>query len=173
MSLGAPPNRTTLTSGRLVDLPASIQERIEPVPEMGCWLWSGRVGLAGYGLLCERRGDRKVSARAHSAVYKLLRGPVPDGLVLDHLCRVRCCVNPDHLEPVTIRTNVLRGVGIAAKNAQKTECPKCGGPFESLPDGRRKCPSCRRAYMREYLRAYLPAYRRERRARQRAARSRV
>lgn len=59
---------------------------------------------------------------AHRAVYEHLRGPIPVGLELDHLCRNTRCVNPAHLEPVTHRENALRGVGVSAINAAKTHC---------------------------------------------------
>jgi hypothetical protein len=70
-----------------------------------CWLWTGCVGDGGYGqvTIAQRRH------KAHRAVYELLVGPIPEGLDLDHLCRVRRCVNPDHLEPVTRSENLRRG----------------------------------------------------------------
>jgi hypothetical protein len=60
---------------------------------------------------------------AHRHSYRLFVGEIPDGLFIDHLCRVRNCVNPAHLEPVTRKENILRGVGWAAENARKTACP--------------------------------------------------
>lgn len=71
----------------------------------GCWLWTGAKTNGGYGHFW--RGDRQVVA--HRWSYEHLVGPVPDGLDLDHLCRNRSCVNPDHLEPVTRSENLLRG----------------------------------------------------------------
>lgn len=86
-------------------------------PNSGCWLWLGSINRStGYGHL----GDES----AHRIVYEIERGPIPAGLTLDHLCRVRCCVNPTHLEPVTHRVNCLRGVGVSARNAKKTHCAK-------------------------------------------------
>src|SRR5690554_6462185 len=84
-----------------------------------CWLWIGKINNRGYGLFYL---DRRMQA-AHRAAYQLLVGPIPDGLDLDHTCRVRRCVNPDHLEPVTHRENLLRGASFAAVNAAKTHCP--------------------------------------------------
>lgn len=84
-----------------------------------CWLWTSEIGRKGYGRLVDPQGRRLL---AHRVVYELVVGPIPDGLTLDHLCRVHACVNPEHLEPVTTRENVLRGQGVAAINAAKTHC---------------------------------------------------
>lgn len=82
-----------------------------------CWLWRGAT-LDGYGTLIAN-GRRY---RAHRIAYESEIGKVPEGLVLDHLCRVRHCVNPHHLEPVTIKENVLRGYGRGAIYARRTHC---------------------------------------------------
>lgn len=74
--------------------------------ETGCWLWTGPLDRQGYGRLKRFNGN----TLAHRAVYTLLVGPITYGLTLDHLCRVRHCVNPDHLEPVTHAENCRRGV---------------------------------------------------------------
>ena len=84
----------------------------------GCWLWTGSIDGVGYGRIWN--GIKMTGA--HRVVYELLVGPIPDGLQLDHLCRVRHCVNPSHLEPVTCRENLLRGVGVSAKAARQTHC---------------------------------------------------
>jgi hypothetical protein len=91
-------------------------------------------------------GRRVATKAAHRLFYEQLVGPIPDGLQLDHLCRVRHCVNPDHLEPVTQTANVLRGIGPTAVNAGKTHCVH-GHPF--TPDntyinkqGNRHCRAC-------------------------------
>jgi hypothetical protein len=84
---------------------------ITPLPWTGCWLWDGRrFSRNGYGRVWHDGKERQ----AHRVTYELLVGPIPQGLILDHLpkCRVRCCVNPDHLEPVTHRTNTLRGEAV-------------------------------------------------------------
>ena len=70
-----------------------------------CWLWTAATNRAGYGLL----GIPGRSTLAHRIAYEEYVGPVPDGLELDHLCRVRRCVKPAHLEPVTRSENVRRG----------------------------------------------------------------
>ena len=80
----------------------------------------------------------------HRLVYELFVGSIPVGLTLDHLCRVRHCVNPAHLEPVTLAENTLRGEGPTAVNSRKTHCPK-GHPYDVMDSGRRRCLVCRRA----------------------------
>lgn len=110
----------------------------------GCWLWIGTITTAGYGHF-------KMNKRlylAHRMIYEHLVGPIPDGLTLDHLCRVRHCVNPAHLEPVTYRENVLRGIGRSAENARKTSCP---AGHEYTPENTyrwrnksRECRACHR-----------------------------
>lgn len=84
----------------------------------GCWEWTGAVDLNGYGVVYGNGRMRK----AHRVLYEKANGTVPHGLELDHLCRNRKCVNPDHLEPVTHRENILRGVGTAASRARQTHC---------------------------------------------------
>ena len=116
-----------------------------------CLPWAaGRAD--GYG----RFWDGEHTGSAHRFAYELWVGPIPDGLHLDHLCRVRHCVNPDHLEPVNNRENTLRGTGPTAVHATKVNCPKCGGEYEhyTSPDGRarRYCAPCHREYMREWYR---------------------
>jgi hypothetical protein len=81
-----------------------------PEPNTGCWLWLGSDSGNGYGKVSIDGKDMMV----HRVVYELLVGPIPDGLVLDHIPRCRCrrCCNPDHLEPVTIQVNTHRGKAV-------------------------------------------------------------
>src|SRR5690349_8969939 len=88
-------------------------------PITGCWDWLGAPRGNGYGGFA---WDGRKSIAAHRASWQLLRGPIPSGLTLDHLCRNRRCVNPAHLEPVTMRENILRGIGPSAQCAKKTHC---------------------------------------------------
>lgn len=133
-----------------MDSAASFEERFfARVDQSGdCWVWTaGRTvrGSAGYGVALNRDGKSTV---AHRIAYELLVGPIPNGLTLDHECRNRQCVNPAHLTPMTMRENVLRGIGPTAINAKKTHCPR-GHPLEGenvyrYPDGRRDCRTCQR-----------------------------
>jgi hypothetical protein len=118
----------------------------------GCWLWTGYCNPQGYGqtsLLGE-------SGAAHRIIYEHVVGPVPKGLVLDHLCRQPACVNPAHLEPVTHRENILRGEGLAAQQVKRTHCPY-GHPYEGDnvfigKSGSRFCRECSRRRSREQQR---------------------
>jgi hypothetical protein len=118
-----------------------------PVPAMPpgeCVEWNGYMEH-GYGKVFVGGKMRLV----HRLVWEKTHGPIPDGLVLDHLCRNTACVNTDHMEVVTRAVNVMRGLGPCARNARKTTCPK--GHLlegENLCKGegrRRKCRTCRNA----------------------------
>ena len=86
----------------------------------GCWEWDGAKYGTGYGVV----SWQKKNTHAHRVVYELLVGPIPEGLELDHLCRNRGCVRPDHLEPVTHAENVRRAPFTAAHfQREKTHCP--------------------------------------------------
>ncbi len=118
----------------------------------GCWEWVGTIDIGGYGRIYWRGKSKP----AHRIVYETLGGKVPAGLVIDHLCRNRRCVNPSHLEVTTQKINVLRGVGTPAMNAKKTHCPQgheyspTNTRFQS--GGGRECWVCRRLGRAKYRR---------------------
>jgi hypothetical protein len=130
-------------------LPPLVPRRYYVVDENGCWIWQKAKTTKGYGY--KYRDGRMVVA--HRWMYELSVGPIPEGLQLDHLCRVHACINPAHLEPVTPRENNRRGIGRAAANARKTHCIR-GHAFDEentylLPSGRgRACRECKRQQQR-------------------------
>jgi hypothetical protein len=86
----------------------------------GCWLWQGPLQVNGYGQIWVKSAGRKIET--HRLAYQLFKGEIPFGMNIDHLCRVRHCCNPDHLEVVTSKVNTYRGIGPASVNAVKTHC---------------------------------------------------
>ena len=120
---------------------ARIWKRISVTGD--CWLWTGAKTNKGYGQI--RSDDHRQLAYVHRIIYELFSGPIPPGMQIDHLCRVRNCVKPQHLEVVTARENVLRGHGPAAANAIKTHC-KHGHEFNEAntraSGGQRRCRIC-------------------------------
>jgi hypothetical protein len=122
------------------DLAERLWEKIDATGI--CWEWTAFKNPGGYGMFGVGGGARL----AHRVVWELLVGSIPEGLGLDHLCRVRHCVNPDHLEPVTTQINVLRGIGPAAVHAAKTHC-SAGHELNEAntyhPPRKKHCRACR------------------------------
>lgn len=128
-------------------LPERIASRIvlQPCPVKGltgdCWIWKGAC-YQGYGRL-SHKGFK--TCKAHRIIYELLKGPIPSGLEADHLCKVRSCVNPEHIEPVTKLENLRRSPTAGVLNAAKTHCPQ---GHEYTPGniyswhGKRICRTC-------------------------------
>ena len=103
----------------------SAKERVDarwiPEPNTGCWLWTGALNTKGYG---ELRNGTITSRHAHRYSWTIRNGEIPEGLVIDHNCRVRSCVNPDHMRLVTTAQNVTENsLGQSALNKLKTHCP--------------------------------------------------
>ena len=129
----------------LSKLPQDFIGRFDPVTESGCWLWIRGCTGAGYGAYQIK--PSRIVVGAHRFAYETIHGPVPKYLHIDHLCRVRCCVNPDHMEVVTRKVNILRGMSPQAINARKQVCHR-GHPLTPdnvyLRKGMRRCQTCHR-----------------------------
>jgi hypothetical protein len=118
----------------------------------GCWLWRGAINSNGYPAI-HSEGRRGRQLRAHRVAYEMLVGPIPEGMQLDHLCEVKHCVNPDHLEPVLAQVNCERHTG------KRITCA-VGHPYQhrvSVVHGVTKrarwCPVCQEARRKERRRA--------------------
>ena len=121
----------------------SLVDKSDP---SGCWLWTGVITEAGYGYFRTKANGWRGAAAHRFAWFSSGGGSVPEGMQLDHLCRVRNCVNPAHLEVVTPQENTLRGESPSSLNARKDRCPRCGGPYSIAKRGHRKpgrrCQPC-------------------------------
>lgn len=134
--------------GRVAMTPAQQLEHIRNrvrTNEQGCWLWMMACSPMGYGFVSWQGRPRLV----HRVVYENLKGPIPEGLQLDHLCRQPACCNPKHLEPVTNRENTLRGLrpNRSGKCPQGHEVTEETGywtkPTKSRPNSTLRCRVCR------------------------------
>ena len=158
---------------------ARFWSKVDVQSNGGCWLWTASLNNGGYGQFFPR-GAPKRSVGAHRYAYEHIVGPIPEGLDLDHLCRVRRCCNPAHLEPVTRQENLRRG----DKKPRVANCRK-GHPLSGdnvwvrPSDGARICKTCTYAYKRRYrsdpdklanLRAADAAAKRAKRTRERGGR---
>lgn len=159
---GAPRKRQYVTNRAKPGMPSTERIKLHAKPnENGCWIWGATVDkTTGYGQITI---DYKVY-KAHRVSYEAFVGPIPKGLHIDHLCRVRSCVNPAHLEPVTPLVNVRRS---PIAHGSETHCPQrhAYSPENTYvsPEGRRACRTCRRAYI-ELYRATTPDERASRKA---------
>ena len=121
-----------------------VWEKVEPEPRTtACWLWSGARSDEGYGIMYQGLSGKTLYA--HRVAYEIKRGPIPQDKQIDHLCRTRHCVNPDHMELVSRRENILRGISFSAQNAKLAFCP-AGHPYSGsnlyLYHGWRRCRTC-------------------------------
>lgn len=122
--------------------------RVPVLPEDVCWPWLGETDIYGYGVCYMGNGHKM---RAHRVVYEILVELIPDGLVIDHLCRNRICVNPTHMEPVTVSENSRR-----QERATRTHCMR-GHAFDAAnttikANGTRQCKQCNVDRQREIRR---------------------
>lgn len=151
-----------LRSGMLID------------KKTGCWSWQRAKNRKGYGQI-RYMGILWI---AHRLAWEMFRGPIQPGFTIDHLCRNHGCINPDHLEPCTIKVNTLRGVGPSALCARKTHC-KNGHPFsgENLLIWRggkeRGCRTCHREQGMAWDRNMTQDQRNRRNAKRRMRRARA
>lgn len=120
------------------ELPPHISNAYAVDEETGCWLWRRSKSPDGYGW----SSLHNRTYQAHRLVYEMTVGTIPEGMVLDHLCRVRHCVNPAHLEPVSMRENLVRS---PITTAGRDNCLSCGGPLTYL-GSQRRCLPCRRRW---------------------------
>ena len=115
--------------------------KVQVDPDTGCHVWTAYLDRQGYGKFSAN--GRMVLA--HRFAYEQKRGAIPSGLQIDHLCRNRSCVNPDHMEPVTPRENMARGTNQAAFMAGTGRCRLGHTTIYVDPQGFRACAVCRRA----------------------------
>lgn len=144
----------------------TFEERYErlafPEPNSGCYIWMGALNYNGYGKMgigLASEGTHRMQY-AHIVAYEHFVGPVPVGMELDHKCRMRCCVNPDHLEPVTHAENVRRGLAgevTRTRMAAQTHCKRghllSGENLRLRKDGVRLCITCYRMIRRKKWKA--------------------
>ena len=122
--------------------------KVQMEPNSGCWIWDAGINAYGYGTFAGYSGETEL---AHRVSYEMHVGKIPPGMQIDHRCRLRCCVNPDHLEVVTKEENYRRG-DAAYFHSSKTHCQR-GHPYEGdnlyvAPSGARHCRTCANALKR-------------------------
>lgn len=141
----------------MTNLPDRFWDKVAADPNTGCWHWMAGTNPRGYGKF-SLDGE---TLYAHRLSYVDAKGPVPEGLELDHRCRIKSCCNPNHLEAVTHRENVRRGeagASTARRNAAKTHCPQ-GHPYSGdnlyiqASNGGRMCKECKRQRNRRHYAA--------------------
>jgi hypothetical protein len=138
---------------------ARFEAKIDKGDGTGCWEWTGAKTTAGYGLFqagLRSAAGNHVPEYAHRISYEQYVRPLVDGETIDHLCRNPSCVRPDHLEPVPIRVNILRGNSASARHARAVVCqrghPKTPENTYVYPDGVHECRLCRQLRWAEWSR---------------------
>jgi hypothetical protein len=162
-------------------LPERFWAKVAINKQTCCWEWTAGRRSDGYGVFGIRENGKWRTRRVHRIAYQALVGTIPEGLDCDHLCRVRHCCNPKHIEPVTRKVNLNRGLVSEtqrAKHAAITHCPK-GHPYSGdnlriyvCKRGfkNRVCIACQKAWhSSDEHRQYMREYSRRRREEQRAA----
>lgn len=148
-----PRNARIMLVGEAPGIPERIWDKIVRIPESGCWVWVGSISGRGYGEVWWK-GSK---AFIHVLMHKLFVGDVPTGFEVDHLCKVRCCCNPNHLEAVTHAENVKRSSAwhhVVKKHKEATHCQR-GHPWTKEntyiePNGKRRCLECKRQRMKNW-----------------------
>ncbi len=135
------------------------KHRKDPVTD--CWVWTDALNTNGYGVVWDPAKQKQ--CKAHRVAYEELVGPIPDELPIDHLCRNRACVNPAHLQPVTLGENVRRGVSPPAQRARQTHCKNghelSGDNLRVDPKtGYRQCSICVRERAKNWKKNNPEAY---------------
>jgi hypothetical protein len=121
-----------------IPAPERFQTYYEINSATGCWEWTLCLNQGGYGVFHTNNKQWK----AHRFAYQILIGPIPEGLTLDHLCKNKKCVNPEHLEPVTQYVNTVRGKGSSSLYCSKGHA--MFGEHLYFNDGNRRCQKCKR-----------------------------
>jgi hypothetical protein len=135
---------------------AKFQDRVHTEPNTGCWIWVGAHTPRGYGQFYngDRSRGRQIMSYAHRVSYEHFVASIEVGHEIDHKCKQPSCVNPEHLEAVSHRENVLRSDGVSARAARKTHCPQ-GHPYSGenlvLDQGNRRCRTCRTKVRRKTI----------------------
>lgn len=149
---------------------ARFEKFISPEPTSGCWLWFGTIRKNGYGAFGAGRLNSHKMVLAHRYAFTAYVGPIPDDRELDHLCRNRACVNPQHLEPVSHRENTLRGDSVAGRAVRRNRCP-AGHEYDAREGGARRCTTCHKASKRASYPFNKDRWNATRNAKKRAARA--
>lgn len=133
----------------LSKIPGWFSSRVASFTPGTCWEWTGALSKGRYGQIPRRIGTRK----AHRFIYELLRGPIPEGMTIDHLCKCTRCVNPAHMEVVSAQENVLRSDCLGMQNKRKTHCCRghelAGRNLIIQRTGKRNCRECVNAALRK------------------------